>query len=84
MKQYFSIIPNKHYGGQNYIKLNENNLPVLPLESRLHEMMVINTINDQNMLQFVYDFEPASDRSWLYSTKLIDSLLFHKGRGGLY
>ena len=36
------------------------------------------------MLQFVYDFEPANDRSWLYSTKLIDSLLFHKGKGGLY
>jgi secreted Zn-dependent insulinase-like peptidase len=56
----------------------------MPLQDRLDEMLVIDAVSNQNSLNIVYDFAPNTDRSWLQTTKIVDALLYHKGKGGLY
>jgi len=81
----FSIIPNKKYGKQNFVKVNpQTNEVAHPYNDTFDEMLVFNSIKDQNAISLIYTFPPNNERLWNKSTFLIGDLLQHEGSGGLY
>lgn len=54
------------------------------MQHSLDELVVFDSIKDQNVLSFVFNFEVNEERLKSQATYLIGDLLTHEGKGGFY
>jgi insulysin len=80
----FGIIPNKDLKRQNFELRDINGSVLSPYGQTLDEVIVFDSVRDQNALSFVFHFESSEQRLWSKSTFLVGDLLQHEGDGSLY
>ena len=88
VEEYFSIIPNKNLGKQDFSKIgfgdNTSAIGKLPFEGNANEFVLQNSYQDIQKIMFSWAIRNDDKRFDKNSMTLIRTLLDHKGKGSLF
>ena len=89
VEQYFSSIPNKNLGKQDFSKMsntgpNSEACGTMPWRGNEHEIILRDSFNDRNFMFLGWTLPIDQARFEKKSASLIMGLLGHQGEGGLF
>ena len=77
----FGILENKNLGRQDFsLRVGAS----MPFDGNQHEMILMNTIADSNILHMAYQFQFDYERHMLKSLSHLTNLIGHEGPGSLF